>query len=144
MAACNYQSILGSVHQVPITAGWTEAVWNTEFAQHFYTWPALGFELQTLWSWVQCPIHLATCSHVCGQVDRVNHIGILILIIYGDKFITPCNLQEVSALVVHYNSRSCVADCSQAWILPRILTLLHCQAHPLCFTILDHIEIFRE
>ena len=81
---------------------------------------------------------------ICGQVDRVNHVGILILIIYGDKFITPCNLQEVSALVVHYNSRSCVADCSQAWILPRILTLLHCQAHPLCFTILDHIEVFRE
>ena len=31
-AACNYWSNLGSVHQVPYTAGWTEAVWNTKFA----------------------------------------------------------------------------------------------------------------
>ena len=38
-AACNYWSNLGSVHQVPIMAGWTEAVWSTLFAQHFYTWP---------------------------------------------------------------------------------------------------------
>ena len=37
-AACNYWSNLGSVHQVPITAGsWTEAVKNTKFTQHFYT-----------------------------------------------------------------------------------------------------------
>ena len=62
-AACSYRSNLGSVHQVPITAGWTEAVWNTKFVRHFYTWPALGIEPQTFWSWVQCPIHLATCSH---------------------------------------------------------------------------------
>ena len=27
-AACNYWSNLGSVRQVPISAGWTEAVWN--------------------------------------------------------------------------------------------------------------------
>ena len=46
-AACSYWSNLGSVHQVPITAGWTEAVWNTKFARHFYTWPALGMEPQT-------------------------------------------------------------------------------------------------
>ena len=44
IAACNYWSNLGSVHQVPITAGWTEAVWNTKFAQLFYTWPALEIE----------------------------------------------------------------------------------------------------
>ena len=49
-AACNYGSNLGSVHQVPITARWTEAVWNTKFAWHFYTWPALGIEPQTFWS----------------------------------------------------------------------------------------------
>ena len=24
-------------HQVPITAGWTEALWNEKFTQHFYT-----------------------------------------------------------------------------------------------------------
>ena len=56
-AACNYWSNLGSVHQVPITAGWTEAVWNTKFARHFYTWPALGIEPQTFWSWVQHLLH---------------------------------------------------------------------------------------
>ena len=34
---------------VPCTAGWTEAVWNTKFARHFYTWPVdlLGIEPQT-------------------------------------------------------------------------------------------------
>ena len=26
-----------SFQQVPITAGWAEAVWNEKFAQHFYT-----------------------------------------------------------------------------------------------------------
>ena len=61
--AGNYWSNLGSVHQVPIMAGWAKAVWNTKFARHFYTWPALGIEPQTFWSWVQRPIHLATCSH---------------------------------------------------------------------------------
>ena len=63
IAACNYWSCLRSVHQVPITAGWTEAVWNKKFARHFYTWPTLGIESQTFWSWVQRPVHLATCSH---------------------------------------------------------------------------------
>ena len=41
------------MHHIPIT----------KFARHFYTWPALGIEPQTFWSWVQCPIHLATYSH---------------------------------------------------------------------------------
>ena len=40
-AACNHWSNLGSVYQVPITAGWTEVVWNMKFAWYFYTWPAL-------------------------------------------------------------------------------------------------------
>ena len=31
-----------SFHQVPITAGWPEAVWNDKFAWHFYTWPAVA------------------------------------------------------------------------------------------------------
>ena len=69
-AACNYRSNLGSVHQVPITAGWTKAVWNTKFTRHFYTWPALGIEPQTIWSWVQRPIHLAPCSHDIGERKR--------------------------------------------------------------------------
>ena len=30
----NYWSNLGSVHQVPITAGWTKAVWNMKFSRH--------------------------------------------------------------------------------------------------------------
>ena len=69
-AACNYRSNLGSVHQVPITAGWTEAVWNTKFARHFYTWPALGIEPQTFWYWVQRPIHLARVGCVTLTVTH--------------------------------------------------------------------------
>ena len=69
-AACNYWSNLGSVHQVPITTGWTEAVWNTKFTRHFYTWPTLGIEPQTFWPWVQRPIHLATCSQGSCLVSR--------------------------------------------------------------------------
>ena len=61
-AACSYWSNRGSVHHVPIMAGWTKAVWNTKFAWHFYTWSALGIKPQTFWSWVQCPIHWATRS----------------------------------------------------------------------------------
>ena len=57
-AASSYWPNLWSVHQVPITV----AVWNMKFAWHFYTWPELGIEPQTFWSWVQCPIHMATCS----------------------------------------------------------------------------------
>ena len=44
-------------HQVPITAEWAEALWNEKFAQYFYTWPALGIEPQTFWTWVQHLIH---------------------------------------------------------------------------------------
>ena len=68
-AACNYWSNLGSVHQVPITAGWAEALWNTKFAWHFYTWPALGIELQT----TDFESHLATCSH--KVITFVCHLG---------------------------------------------------------------------
>ena len=62
-SGCNYWSNLGSVHQVPIMAGWTEAVWTTKFALHFYTRPALGIKPQTFWSWVQRPIDLATWQY---------------------------------------------------------------------------------
>ena len=68
-AACNYWSNLGSVHQVPITAGWTEAVWNTKFARHFYTWPTLGIEPQTFWSWVQFPI--STWPHAPTGLQQI-------------------------------------------------------------------------
>ena len=30
LIACNYWSNIGSVHQVPITAGWHEAAWDRE------------------------------------------------------------------------------------------------------------------
>ena len=61
--ASNYWSNLGYVHQVPITARWTKAVWNTKFTRHFYTWPVLVIEPQTFWYWLQRHNHLATCSH---------------------------------------------------------------------------------
>ena len=35
------------LHQVPITAGWTEVVWNEKSARYFYTWPAVGIEPHT-------------------------------------------------------------------------------------------------
>ena len=38
-------------------------MWDTKFAQHFDTWPALGTEPQTFWSWLQQPTHLVTCSY---------------------------------------------------------------------------------
>ena len=31
-------------HQVPITAGWTEAAWYERLAQHLYPWPAAWLE----------------------------------------------------------------------------------------------------
>ena len=34
---CNYLSNLESVNQVPVTAGWTNAVWNSKFTRSFYT-----------------------------------------------------------------------------------------------------------
>ena len=36
-----------SFHQVPITAGWTEAAWYERLAQHPYTWPAAWPEHQS-------------------------------------------------------------------------------------------------
>ena len=35
-AASNCRSHLGSVHQVPITAGWPEAMWIPKLAQGFH------------------------------------------------------------------------------------------------------------
>ena len=34
----------------------TEAVWSEKFIWHFYTWPAMGIELQTFRSLGHCPI----------------------------------------------------------------------------------------
>ena len=35
-------------HQVPLTAGWTEASWTEKFAQHLCTKPAVGVKPQTI------------------------------------------------------------------------------------------------
>ena len=77
-AACNYSSNLGFVHQVPTTAGWTEAKWNTKFARYFCTWPALGIEPQTFWSWVQCPIHWAKNFHF--HLDSTFHVPEMLIL----------------------------------------------------------------
>ena len=45
-------------------AGWPKAVRNLKFIRHFYIWQALGIKPHSFWSWVQCPIHLVTCSHL--------------------------------------------------------------------------------
>ena len=50
-----------SFHQVPINAGWAEAEWNEKFAWHFYTWPAVRIEPQTVWSLVKHLIYWVTC-----------------------------------------------------------------------------------
>ena len=60
-AVANHYNAAFSFHQVAITAGWTEAVWNEKFGWHCYTWRAMWIEFQTFWSQVQCPIHFATC-----------------------------------------------------------------------------------
>ena len=67
----NEFNLVFSFHQVPITAELAEAGWAEKFAQYFYTWPALGIKLQTFWSSVQHPIHLATCSQVYENIDPI-------------------------------------------------------------------------
>ena len=47
-------------HQVPFTAGWTEAPWDEKFAQHFYTW-VLVLPYQ--------PCHQQPCHHQSIKVD---------------------------------------------------------------------------
>ena len=37
-----------SFHQVPMTAGWTEAAWHERFARHVFTWPAAWTEHQPM------------------------------------------------------------------------------------------------
>ena len=49
-------------HKVPITTGWAEVVYNETFAWQSYRWQTMGIEPHTFWSWVQHPIHWATCS----------------------------------------------------------------------------------
>ena len=55
------------MHQVPITAEWTEAVWNMKSAQYFYTWSAPVIEPQTFWS---CPTPYPLC-HILPNKDRL-------------------------------------------------------------------------
>ena len=58
-------------NQVSITARWMEAERKEKFTRHFYTWPVVGIKSHTSFSWDQCPVHLATCSHACGRVGSV-------------------------------------------------------------------------
>ena len=46
----NYLSNIGSVHQVPITVVWTEAVWNTQFdtSTHAQRWELNNLESSAL------------------------------------------------------------------------------------------------
>ena len=43
-AIANHYNSAFSFHQVPITAGWTEAVWYERLAQHLYTWPVVWLD----------------------------------------------------------------------------------------------------
>jgi hypothetical protein len=43
-AASNCRTHLGYVHQVPITAGWPEAMWIPKLAEGFHVWPVPGIE----------------------------------------------------------------------------------------------------
>ena len=72
-AAGNYWSNLGSVHQVPITARWAEAVWNTKFVQHFYPWSVLRIEPQTFWFWVQCHV-FSNCNPLFHDVSGLQEL----------------------------------------------------------------------
>ena len=40
-AIANHYNLAFSFHQVPITAGWTEAAWYERLAQYLYTWPTV-------------------------------------------------------------------------------------------------------
>ena len=43
-AIANHYNLAFSFHQVPITAGLTEAAWYERLAKHLYTWPAAWLE----------------------------------------------------------------------------------------------------
>ena len=61
-ATSNYWPNLGSVHQVPIMAGWTTPAWNMKFAKYFYTWQAL--EILLIWSPMPYPLgHMSATYH---------------------------------------------------------------------------------
>ena len=45
-AIANHYSSAFSVHQVPITAEWTEVAWHERFARHLYIWLAAWLEHQ--------------------------------------------------------------------------------------------------
>ena len=48
-AIANHYNLAFSFHQVPITTGWTEAVWYERLAQHLYTWPSAWPCATTVW-----------------------------------------------------------------------------------------------
>ena len=76
---------------------------NTKFAWRLYTWPALGIKPQTLWYWVQCPIHLATCSQ---WIFICRHCQILMNVLWGcsDKEIKDSRVIVLKVSVSHTQS----------------------------------------
>ena len=77
VATAKYYNLGFLFHQLPITAGWTEAVWYERLAQHLYTWLAAWLEhgspVQVLTSapccltsviWWELGYHLAMYSYI--------------------------------------------------------------------------------
>ena len=56
------------IHTPGTRYGWVDrGSVKYEVSWHFCTWSTLGIGPLTLWSWVQRPIHLATCYHIPSQ-----------------------------------------------------------------------------
>ena len=73
-AACNYWSNLGSVHQVPITAVWTEAVWNMK-SVHMASTGELNprpsdLESNALSIWPYAPICVLYSTDITGKFQQ--------------------------------------------------------------------------
>ena len=73
-SSCNYQSNLESVHQVPITAGWPEAMWIQSCPRLLHQTGASGIEPRTPISRVPCLNCSATCSTWIATVVKVKVI----------------------------------------------------------------------
>ena len=80
-------------HQVPFTAGWTEAPWDETFAQHFYTW-LLVLPYQ--------PCHQQPCHHQSNSIDfyiaTVSQTRLIFLATISQTRLTfPCHHQSDTA-----------------------------------------------
>ena len=80
-------------HQVPFTAGWTEAPWDEKLAQHFYTW-LLVLPYQ--------PCHQQSCHHQSNSIDfyiaTVSQTRLTFLATISQTRLTfPCHQQSDTA-----------------------------------------------